>query len=61
LAEPILNAAKAGERDPAKPRARAITERIEGGLQTAGVLMRSLACHSLRLDRDLVANILDTS
>jgi hypothetical protein len=32
LAERILKAAKAGERDPAKLRARAITEGIEGGL-----------------------------
>jgi hypothetical protein len=32
LAERILKAAKAGERDPAKLRARAITEVIEGGL-----------------------------
>jgi hypothetical protein len=31
LAECILKAAKAGERDPAKLRARAITEVIEGG------------------------------
>jgi hypothetical protein len=32
LAERILKAAKAGERDPAKLRARAITEGIEAGL-----------------------------
>jgi hypothetical protein len=32
LAERILKAAKAGERDPAKLRARAIAEVIEGGL-----------------------------
>ena len=32
LAERILKAAKAGERDPAKLRARAIADAIEGGL-----------------------------
>ena len=32
LAERILRAARAGERDPAKLRARAITECIEAGL-----------------------------
>ena len=44
LAERILKAARAGDTTPPL-RARAVTEGI--------------ACHPLRLDRDLVANILD--
>jgi hypothetical protein len=32
LAEPMPKAAKAGERDPAKLRGRAITEGVEAGL-----------------------------
>ena len=59
LAERILKAARAGERDPAKLRARAITEGSRPGCSPAGILMRPLGCRSLRLDRDLVANILD--
>ena len=38
LAERILKAAKAGERDPAKLRARAITEGIEVGPEARRIL-----------------------